>query len=750
MAKKATQKDYDLFSKWQEAQNLSRYNSRSVPQKPVSVSGKKTVPEVLDWGAGIPKDYLAYLNKQEMVLVQKARKYKGKRSYKGIPAYPDPGDTAAGDRGQGTSSSAGLGNNTSSSPPGAGRDSSRGLGQGAGGSAIGRGGGVGGREGGGGGSSVSGIGGAGGVGGGVGGTRSSTDSASQSAVSAGNPQDKSAMQSAAERDAVKVARESSAFRGDAYAGGIRSIGVGPDGAKINISNPSESAISGALSRVASATYRDVTPTSPGGGGMGQQNARRGSSTVAVGPSSGVDARGNIATGSPYGVSPAEAQRMDSVQASMDRYRLTRDYNERAEREKIAEQQDLANRIAEMNRLAAAPDWQFNEERFGWLKAPPGPGIAEGGIGEIKTPSEEASEAARVASTYGGYGNFTTPADTYSRLGRTVSSAYGVSRVPYSPETQQTLGESVGDTLDRAKAALGLGAGIPEPTEQLRVLSPAEQALRRSYGAYEENAELPAYTPKQFDDRIPPTEEAAFNRPRYAAGTYTQPYDASDEDVIDLTQEAYEKSRYPRLSPEGGGIRSISESDFGETVPVDESGGIYGPETPAEDGVIYDGEGNVVDIENLPEEGELPPGVNPAQDVPVYPEPSWVQENILSRNRYTRYLDKAARYLGQKEFDSLTDQEKRDLAAKWVENNRRTMQGDIQPNRQDLRDVQIPVQPPRQPAAPSQGDGNQNQEDSYGRPYKYYRWDLGMGIPSPGDPDYNEYMRYLELREVDYD
>lgn len=85
---------------------------RGVPKRPVKTKGKKTVPEALDWGPGIPLDKLAYLNDDEMALVQAKRMFKGKRKYKGIPAFPDPGDTAAGDRGQGTSSSGGLGNNT--------------------------------------------------------------------------------------------------------------------------------------------------------------------------------------------------------------------------------------------------------------------------------------------------------------------------------------------------------------------------------------------------------------------------------------------------------------------------------------------------------------------------------------------------------------------------------------------------------------------------------------------------------------
>lgn len=68
-----------------------------VPKKPVKTKGKKTVPAVLDWGTGIPEDKLAYLNDDEMALVQAKRMFKGRRKVNGIPAFPDPGDTGAGD-----------------------------------------------------------------------------------------------------------------------------------------------------------------------------------------------------------------------------------------------------------------------------------------------------------------------------------------------------------------------------------------------------------------------------------------------------------------------------------------------------------------------------------------------------------------------------------------------------------------------------------------------------------------------------
>lgn len=254
MAKKATSKDYQTYSNWQEAQNLSSYGSRGVPNKPVATGGKKTVPEVLDWGKGIPKDYLAYLNKQEMALVQNARKFKGKRSYKGIPAYPDPGDTAAGDTGQGTSSSAGLGNNTS---PGNYHSTDSRYGNSTSNSTAGD------RTGGGSdsGGGIGNLGGTSSTNSGVGSERASETAGGPTATGTTNA-DSSAMQSAAESDAATVSISSPALRRDAASGGINSIGIGPENNKINITNPSESSISGAIARSAAKAYSPPAAAGP--------------------------------------------------------------------------------------------------------------------------------------------------------------------------------------------------------------------------------------------------------------------------------------------------------------------------------------------------------------------------------------------------------------------------------------------------------------------------------------------------------
>lgn len=78
-------------------------------------------PAVVHWGKGIPPDKLAYINDREEALIKGERKFKGRRDVGGIPAYPDPGDTAAGDDdknyGSGTSTGWGGWGGTSTSSP---------------------------------------------------------------------------------------------------------------------------------------------------------------------------------------------------------------------------------------------------------------------------------------------------------------------------------------------------------------------------------------------------------------------------------------------------------------------------------------------------------------------------------------------------------------------------------------------------------------------------------------------------------
>lgn len=82
--------------------------SKPIPKQPIKVSKKKkTLPVEIDWGQGM-KDRLRYISPGEEAMIQRNRSTDAERYYGGIRAYPDPGDTAAGDYGRGTSSSGGI------------------------------------------------------------------------------------------------------------------------------------------------------------------------------------------------------------------------------------------------------------------------------------------------------------------------------------------------------------------------------------------------------------------------------------------------------------------------------------------------------------------------------------------------------------------------------------------------------------------------------------------------------------------
>lgn len=74
-----------------------RHASASIPKKPLAVSKtKKNLPMELDWGEGIPKDRLRYINADEEALIKRFRTSKSARDYAGIPAYADDSASSKG------------------------------------------------------------------------------------------------------------------------------------------------------------------------------------------------------------------------------------------------------------------------------------------------------------------------------------------------------------------------------------------------------------------------------------------------------------------------------------------------------------------------------------------------------------------------------------------------------------------------------------------------------------------------------
>lgn len=101
-----------------------RHASASIPKKPLAVSKtKKNLPMELDWGEGIPKDRLRYINADEEALIKRFRTSRSARDYAGIPAYADDSASSKGvSRGSGTT----TGTTTTKSSTGSGSPSGQG------------------------------------------------------------------------------------------------------------------------------------------------------------------------------------------------------------------------------------------------------------------------------------------------------------------------------------------------------------------------------------------------------------------------------------------------------------------------------------------------------------------------------------------------------------------------------------------------------------------------------------------------
>jgi hypothetical protein len=94
-----------------------------IPKKPLKATGKKTVPSKLDWGKGVTKDKLAYINADEEKMLRARRGDAPVRKVRGIPAFAEeevgPGGGGhkggGGGGGGGGGSAAGSGSGSGSS-----------------------------------------------------------------------------------------------------------------------------------------------------------------------------------------------------------------------------------------------------------------------------------------------------------------------------------------------------------------------------------------------------------------------------------------------------------------------------------------------------------------------------------------------------------------------------------------------------------------------------------------------------------
>lgn len=106
----------------------------SIPKRPLAVSkAKKTLPLTIDWGEGIPKDRLRYINAREEALIKASRSTTAERSHAGVKAYADDSASskgvsrgADGPSGVGRGSGTTTGTTTTKSPTGGGSPTGQG------------------------------------------------------------------------------------------------------------------------------------------------------------------------------------------------------------------------------------------------------------------------------------------------------------------------------------------------------------------------------------------------------------------------------------------------------------------------------------------------------------------------------------------------------------------------------------------------------------------------------------------------
>jgi hypothetical protein len=236
------------------------------------------------------------------------------------------------------------------------------------------------------------------------------------------------------------------------------------------------------------------------------------------------------------------------------------------------------------------------------------------------------------------------------------------------------------------------------------------------------------------------------RPTYPAGTYTTPYDVAPP-----------APRKGMVRPGSGPARRMSETSYtpgdydnyrngvdnGDTVPRDENGDPIGPETPQEDSVSP--------------KKKTTRSMNPAQDDYgdiQYPEQS-IPEKVLRKAPFgIGALTRLGRFAGQKEWDKMSPEERLAMRDKWDAQNK--AYGRNQSGGNDKRMGYAPgsrfgfafgkgPDPELQNLKDYSAEAGGGNTPSGSRPAIYYSWDVGVNIPSPGDPNYNLYLQYLQER-----
>ena len=241
---------------------------------------------------------------------------------------------------------------------------------------------------------------------------------------------------------------------------------------------------------------------------------------------------------------------------------------------------------------------------------------------------------------------------------------------------------------------------------------------------------------------------------------------ADEKILDalrnakpLNIEAPLPTNYSGSIPGAGLSRRAPETSY---TPGDYAAYRAGTDAITDDGITRDENGQPIGEETPTEAAVDSPYISPVQQMPAYPEKSAVQKFIAENVPYAKYAVKGATFLGKKEFENLSPREQTDLMEKWAKQNYAYIRGGAVPGgvstsgpgggitdigtggKNEYRPPDTYIRP-RVPQATVATTGSGTPVESGERPAIYYSWDVGVNIPSPNDPDYTLYLRYLQER-----
>ena len=711
---------------------------------------KITAPHSYDPGKGRPKEYLAYLNEREMAYLRSINGNNMERGPRGLPSFPP--EDAVGSSSKAGSKGPGGPSGPNSGPSRSGSPSTGGGGKGPGGPSgpnSGPSGGLGGGSKGAPGSSPSSPGGLRGAGGNYGpgsGRPGTTSSAGGGYKGPSSPMggqgpsfsnDTKAQQEAQVRDAIKAVKNSPAFRNDASSGGIRTLNVGPIGTPVNVGP-----------RVSPTQNR--TSVAGGWGVAGVGIAQRGLPSF-VSPSTSGRPGGEVIRDMVSGYSmPSVKQFTDRVPIGKQFGVLGEGYDERIAPEpspstSISSQfpnykydspltpgmtpEDMARRGALMDQY----EREIRDIQRGTPTSTGNPNMAG------NPPAGQTRKENPLAGT--GYGTFNiagvdrvmaapedlppekTPTDPRDRSfsNSFISSAaaatpgsvdlmgagYGTFNVPSKP----TISKEEQRSLDIQNQSLGLD-GIRPYRE------PSERTLDRLNEVFKENGLRPSGKTRGIGDAEPSmnnefsgiessgeiVRDGEFGYPTNADGSPITAEDIANMPE-DIQKEYFDKVRYSRNYDTPYPLTK-AEKEKGFVAGVVTSPLRRGPVGALLKGLKY-----------------VPGGLGEAA------------ENLSNPRKAVNEYDR---------LDPLKKQQMRERAGKdrgfgGGSTSTTSPGGGITDigsggKNEPPRISPVEKETPKTPAKPKEGGP---------RPSIYYKWDLGVDVPSPTDSDYTLYLKYLQ-------